>query len=108
MVNRDWYGSAWRSRTCSAVAGSPSTLQTDLPAMHPIFVPPGAAAGPVRCVTPATWAYIRAGLDAPARAFADAAGFEPRAGRHLLMPAPDGGLARRPFRVGAGHLPAAR
>src|SRR3954469_4079119 len=65
----------------------------DLPAMHPIFVSPGAAAVPVRFVTPATWADIRAGLDAPARAFADAAGFEPRPGRHLLMPAPDGGLA---------------
>jgi len=74
--------------------------------MHPIFVPPGAAAVPVRFVTPATWADIRAGLDAPARAFADAAGFEPRAGRHLLMPAPDGGLAGVLFGLDAEDNPA--
>ena len=74
--------------------------------MHPIFVPPGAPAVPVRFVTPATWADIRAGLDAPARAFADAAGFEPRAGRHLLMPAPDGGLAGVLFGLDAEDNPA--
>ena len=74
--------------------------------MHPILVPPGAAAVPVRFVTPATWADIRAGLDAPARAFADAAGFEPRAGRHLLMPAPDGGLAGVLFGLDAEDNPA--
>ena len=61
--------------------------------MHPIFVAPGTAAVPIILVTSATWSDIRAGLDAPARAFADAAGFEPRAGRHLLLPAPDGNLA---------------
>src|SRR6267378_1201583 len=74
--------------------------------MHPIFVSPGAAAVPVRFVTPATWADIRAGLDAPARAFADAAGFEPRAGRHLLLPAPDGGLAGVLFGLDAEDHPA--
>jgi leucyl aminopeptidase len=74
--------------------------------MHPIFVAPGAAAVPVRFVTPATWADIRAGLDAPARAFADAAGFEPRAGRHLLLPAPDGGLAAVLFGLDADDDPA--
>ncbi|HZE45464.1 MAG TPA: leucyl aminopeptidase family protein, partial [Xanthobacteraceae bacterium] len=74
--------------------------------MHPIFVSPGAAAAPVRFVTPATWADIRAGLDAPARAFADAAGFEPRAGRHLLLPAPDGGLGGVLFGLDAEDHPA--
>src|SRR5258708_29324929 len=74
--------------------------------MHPIFVSPGAAAAPVRFVTPATWADIRAGLDAPARAFADAAGFEPRAGRHLLLPAPDGGLAAVLFGLDTDDDPA--
>ena len=74
--------------------------------MHPIFVAPGAAAVPVRFVTPASWADIRAGLDAPARAFADAAGFEPRAGRHLLLPAPDGGLAAVLFGLDADDDPA--
>src|SRR5712671_6284329 len=62
--------------------------------MHPIFI------------SPATWADIRAGLDAPARAFADAAGFEPRAGRHLLLPAPDGGLAGVLFGLDAEDHPA--
>jgi leucyl aminopeptidase len=74
--------------------------------MHPILVPPGAAAVPVRFVTPAIWADIRGGLDAPARAFADAAGFEPRAGRHLLLPAPDGGLAGVLFGLDAEDHPA--
>jgi leucyl aminopeptidase len=74
--------------------------------MHPILVPPGAATVPVRFVTPATWADIRGGLDAPARAFADAAGFEPRAGRHLLLPGPDGGLAGVLFGLDADDHPA--
>src|SRR3982074_446590 len=75
--------------------------------MHPIFVAPHASgAGGIRCAPPATWADIRAGLDAPARAFADAAGFEPRAGRHLLMPAPDGGLAGVLFGLDAEDNPA--
>ena len=48
---------------------------------------------PVTFVTAATWTEIRDRLDARSRAFADAAGFEPKAGRHLLLPGPDGGLA---------------
>jgi leucyl aminopeptidase len=74
--------------------------------MHPLFVAPGAAAVPVRFVTAANWADIRAGLAAPARAFADAAGFEPRGGRHLLLPAPDGGLAGVLFGLEADDDPA--
>jgi len=75
--------------------------------MHPIFVSPGdAAAVPIHCVTRATWPDFRAGLDAPSRAFADAAGFEPRAGRHLLLPAPDGSLAGVLFAVAADDEPA--
>jgi leucyl aminopeptidase len=70
--------------------------------MHRIFVAPrDPAAVAIRCVTPATWPDVRAGLDAPARAFADAAGFEPRAGRHLPLPAPDGALAAVMFGVDA-------
>ena len=38
-------------------------------------------------------ADVRARLDAPARAFADAAGFEPKAGRHLLLPGQRGPAA---------------
>jgi leucyl aminopeptidase len=87
--------------------------------MHPIFSPPGGTlAVPVTFVTAATWPQLRAALDARARTYADAAGFEPRAGQHLLVPGPEGGLAgvlfaldegaSDPFRPGAlpGLLPA--
>jgi leucyl aminopeptidase len=64
------------------------------PSIHPAFLPRGeATAVPVTFVTPATWGELRTVLDARHRAFADAVGFEPRAGRHLLLPGPDGGLA---------------
>jgi leucyl aminopeptidase len=62
--------------------------------MHPIYAAARDGAGvPIRFVTPAIWSETRAALDAPARAFADAAGFEPKSGRHLLLPAADGSLA---------------
>ena len=61
--------------------------------MHPAFLARGAApAIPITFVTAANWAQHQAQLDPRARAFAEAAGFEPKAGRHLLLPAPDGGL----------------
>jgi leucyl aminopeptidase len=63
--------------------------------MHPIFFPRGEIpAVPVTFVTPATWSDLRSGLDPRARTFADAAAFEPKPGRHLLLPGPDGALAR--------------
>jgi leucyl aminopeptidase len=63
--------------------------------MHPVFLPRGTAPTvPVTFVTAATWTEHRARLDARARAFVEAAGFEPKPGRHLLLPAPDGGLER--------------
>src|SRR5882672_7671704 len=75
--------------------------------MHSIFVDSAASAAvAIRCVTSATWPDVRAGLAAPARTFADAAGFEPRAGRHLLLPAPDGSLAGVLFGVDADDHPA--
>ena len=63
--------------------------------MHPLFLPRGHSATtvPVTFVNAATWRALRERLDARARAFADAAGFEPKAGRHLLLPAADGALA---------------
>src|SRR5215831_11524918 len=63
--------------------------------MHPVFLPRGQSATtvPVTFVNAATWPDLRQRLDARARAFADAAGFEPKAGRHLLLPAADGALA---------------
>src|SRR5262249_57749016 len=65
-----------------------------------------AAASGIRLVRAATWAGIRAALDVPARAFADAAGFEPKAGRHLLLPAQDGALACVLFGLDAPDNPA--
>ena len=82
--------------------------------MHPAFVPRGGAAVPVTFVNAATWPEHRDKLEARERAFADAAAFEPRPGRHLVLPAPDGSLAsvlfalestadthKDPFRPGA-------
>ncbi len=61
--------------------------------LHPAFAPPNGTGTPVTLVTPATWADVRSRLDARTRAFAEAAGFEPRPSRHLLLPGPDGALA---------------
>jgi leucyl aminopeptidase len=74
--------------------------------MHRIFAAPGTPAVPIRFVTPKSWAEVRAGLDAATCAFADAAGFEPRAGRHLLLPARDGGLAGVLFGLDMPDTPA--
>ncbi len=62
--------------------------------MHPLLA--NAESGPARpihCVTPETWPTIAATLPDTARAFADAQGFEPKSGRHCLLPDADGGLA---------------
>jgi leucyl aminopeptidase len=63
--------------------------------MHPVFLPRGHAAStvPVTFVNSTTWRELRDGLDSRARAFVEAAGFEPKAGRHLLLPSPEGALA---------------
>jgi leucyl aminopeptidase len=63
--------------------------------MHPVFLPRGHAAStvPVTFVNSATWRELRDGLDSPTRAFVDATGFEPKAGRHVLLPSPEGALA---------------
>jgi leucyl aminopeptidase len=59
--------------------------------MDQVFVAGGTAdAVPIWFVTAATYAEVRGQLDAEARAFADAAGFEPKAGRHLLLPGKGG------------------
>src|SRR5215475_398154 len=63
--------------------------------MHPVFLPRGHAAStvPVTFVNSTTWPELRDRLDSRARAFVDAAGFEPKAGRHVLLPSPEGALA---------------
>jgi leucyl aminopeptidase len=86
--------------------------------MHPVFLAAGSAATPIWFVTAQTWSELRAGLDERARTFADAAGFEPKAGRHLVLPGADGlggvlfgleqaGARRNPFLPGSlpGLLP---
>src|SRR2546429_1359988 len=63
--------------------------------MHPVFLPRGhsVATVPVTFLNAANWQELRGQLDSRARAFADAAGFEPKPGRQLLLPGADGGLA---------------
>jgi leucyl aminopeptidase len=61
--------------------------------MHPVFAASGAPATPIWFVTAATWDAFRRKLDAGASAFADATGFQPKPGRHLALPAAQGGLA---------------
>jgi leucyl aminopeptidase len=85
--------------------------------MHPLFIPAGnSAAVPIWFASVATWDAVRGRLDPPQRAFAEAAGFTPRAGHHLLLPGADGGLsgvlfgidgplASAPDRFMAGKLP---
>lgn len=54
--------------------------------MHPVFGAPSEAAQPIWFVTPDTFEQTCAGFDAPTRSFIEAAGFEPKAGRHLIIP----------------------
>ena len=89
--------------------------------MHPIFAGTGERAVPILFVTAANFSQATQSLDARARAFVQAAGFEPKAGKHLPVPDAEGGLsavlfgleeaddpARDLFRPGAlaGLLPA--
>jgi leucyl aminopeptidase len=62
--------------------------------MPPIFLAPGEAARtiPVTFVTATAWPQLRSRLEPRSRAFAEAAGFEPRPGRHLLLAGPEGSL----------------
>ncbi len=59
--------------------------------MDSIFVTRGAAdAVPIWFVTAANYHDVRKVLGAESCAFADAAGFEPKAGRHLILPGKNG------------------
>jgi leucyl aminopeptidase len=59
--------------------------------MHPAFVAPGAGPTvPIWFVNAASWRDVRATLDGNACSFAEAAGFEPSAGRHAFLPGADG------------------
>ena len=54
--------------------------------MHPMFVARSKAAQPIWFVDTASFAKVVAKLDRRARAFVKAAGFEPKPGRHLMLP----------------------
>jgi leucyl aminopeptidase len=62
--------------------------------MHPSFATGADAAHaiPIWFVTAANWSDVRGQLGASARDFAEAAGFEPKPGRYLLLPGADGVL----------------
>jgi len=62
--------------------------------MHPIFAKAGEKpAVPILFVNGSTLDEVTRGLDDRARAFVRAAGFEAKAGKHLLVPGPEGQLA---------------
>jgi leucyl aminopeptidase len=70
--------------------------------MHPLFARAGEAqAVPILFVNLTNFDEATRVLDARANVFVRAAGFEPKAGRHLLVPAPDGQLAAVLFGIEA-------
>jgi leucyl aminopeptidase len=60
--------------------------------MHPSFATGAdtSQATPIWFVTAGNWAEVGAQIGAAARGYAEAAGFEPKPGRHLLLPGADG------------------
>ena len=61
--------------------------------MHPVLAGSNAAdAIPIQFVTPETWPGLRQRFDAAALTYVDSCGFEPKAGRHVLLPGARGGL----------------
>ena len=66
---------------------------------------PQAPVIPIRCVTSDTWDMVSQNLGGQALAYAKASGFEPKSGRHCLLPAPDGTLACVLFGVDRADAP---
>ena len=74
--------------------------------MHPKLFPRGQATTvPITFVNAASWRDQRDSLDSHAQAFAAASDFEPKAGRHLILPSPDGGLGGVLFGLEAADDP---
>ena len=68
--------------------------------MHPVFVSAGKSqAIPIWFVHAGNFDLVRKEIDESGRAFVDSAGFEPKAGRLLLLPAADGTLAGALFGI---------
>ncbi len=66
---------------------------------------PQAPVTPIRFVSADTWESVSSALGGQALAYAKASGFEPKAGRHCLLPAPDGTLACVLFGVERADAP---
>ncbi len=60
--------------------------------MSASFAAPDQNAVPIHAVDGETWPSVREGLRPEARAFADANGFEPKPGRHLVVPGEGGAI----------------
>jgi leucyl aminopeptidase len=68
--------------------------------MHPAFVTHGkGAAVPIWFASSSDWREVRRSLDPRAVAYADATGFEPKPGKHVLLPAQDGGIGGAVFAI---------
>lgn len=62
---------------------------------HPALeADPAAPAAPVHCVDEATWPALREALEPRERRFAQAQGFKPTPGRHVVLPDAEGGVGR--------------
>jgi leucyl aminopeptidase len=70
--------------------------------MHPIFAKADDKSVPILFVTAATFEKAIEAVDDRERAFVRAAGFEPKPGRHLIVPAADGQLAGVLFGIETG------
>ena len=75
--------------------------------MHPLLRPAGTTgATPVTFVTPNTYPDAKAKLKAPQQAYLDAVGFEPKAGKAVVVPDAKGAVAAVLFGIeaeGAAH-----
>jgi leucyl aminopeptidase len=71
--------------------------------MHPAFLARGATADaiPIWFVTDANWQELRQSMVAASIAYADAAGFEPKPGRHLVLPSASGAIGAVLFGIDA-------
>ena len=74
--------------------------------MHPVFIKAGTQAVPILFATEANFTSATEILDARERAFVKAAGFEPKAGKHLMVPDSEGNLAGVLFGLEAADDPA--
>ncbi len=64
----------------------------------------GARSIPIWFASAANWPSLRKSLDRRARSFAEASGFEPKDGRHLLLPDADGGVGGILYGIGTADI----